>query len=65
MRNVQDLVDKFEEEYRGVRQIKKKNSREDYEGELPGRYTTKMLYRWNNKRFDREYWGRIERSWKQ
>ena len=24
-----------------------------------------MLYRWNNKRFDREYQGRIERTWKQ
>jgi len=49
-------VDKFEEEYRGsVKQIKKRNSREDYKGELLGRYIAKMLYKWNDKRFDREY----------
>jgi len=46
LENAQDLVDKFEEEYReGVRQIKKRNSREDYKWELLGRYTAKMLYR--------------------
>jgi len=56
LENAQDLVDKFKEEYReGIRQIKKRNSREDYKGKLLGKYTAKMLYRWNNKRFDREY----------
>ena len=63
MGNTQDLVDKFEEEYgEGIRQIKKRNSREDYKGELPGRYTAKILYGWNDKRFDREYWERIKRN---
>ena len=66
MGNAQDLVDRLEEEYRGgIRQIKKRNIREDCKGELPGRYIAKMLYRWNNKRFDREYWGKIERNWRQ
>jgi len=38
-------VDKFEKEYReGIRQIKKRNSREDYKGELLGRYIAKILY---------------------
>jgi len=23
----------------------------------------KMLYRWDDKRFDQEYWGRLERNW--
>ena len=56
MGNVQDLVNKFEKEYRkDVRQFKKRNSRKDYKRELPGRYIAKMLYEWNNKRFDREY----------
>ena len=61
--NTQDLVDKFEEEYReGIRQIKKRNSRKDYKEELLGRCIAKMLYRQNNKRLDREYWGRMERN---
>jgi len=46
LENTQDLVDKFEEEYReGIRQIKKRNSRKDYKEELLGRYIAKMLYR--------------------
>jgi len=42
--NIQDLVDKFEKEYKeGIRQIKKKNSREDYKEKLLGRYIAKIL----------------------
>ena len=32
--------------------------------ELLGRYIAKILYRWNNKRFDQEYWGQLERNWR-
>ena len=53
---MQELLDQFEEEYdEGVKQIKKSNIRKDSEGEVPGKYTAKILYRWDNKRFDREY----------
>ena len=46
MGNTQDLVDKFKEEYEeNVRQAKKKNSKEDYNRELLGRYTAKILYK--------------------
>ena len=40
-----------------------KNLWEDHRGELPRRYRAKMLYGWDNKRFDREYWGQLERNW--
>jgi len=33
-------------------------------GELPGKFTAKMLYGWSDKRYDQEYWGRLERNWK-
>ena len=66
LENVQELVDRFEGEYREeARRIKKRNLKEDCKGELPGRYTAKLLYRWDNKKFNREYWGRLERNWKQ
>ena len=32
--------------------------------ELPGKFITKMLYRWLDKRYDQEYWGRLERNWR-
>jgi len=32
--------------------------------ELPGRFTAKKLFGWSDKRYDQEYWGRLERSWR-
>jgi len=56
LENAQELVNQFKEDYsEEVRQIKKKNTKEDKEKELPGRYMAKLLYEWNDKRFDREY----------
>jgi len=33
-------------------------------GELLGRFTARKLFRWLNKRYDQEYWGRLERNWR-
>ena len=33
--------------------------------ELPGRFTAKKLFGWSDKRYDKEYWGRLEQNWKQ
>jgi len=61
--NTEDLVKEFEEVYGKIRRVKKRrNRKEDRKGELPGRYTAKMLYRWDDKRFDEEYWGQLERN---
>ena len=32
-------------------------------GELLGRYTAKLLYRWDDKKFDKEYLKKLERNW--
>jgi len=32
-------------------------------GELPGKYTAKMLYRWDNGKFEEEYLKKLERNW--
>jgi len=56
--NVEDLIREFEKEYSEIRRVRKRrNGKEDRKGELPGRYTAKMLYGWDDKRFDKEYWG--------
>ena len=33
-------------------------------GELPGRFTARKLFRWLDKRYNQEYWGRLERNWR-
>jgi len=53
---MEDLVKEFEEVYGKIERVKKRRNREENrKGELPGRYTAKMLYGWDNKRFDEEY----------
>ena len=33
-------------------------------GELPGRFTARKLFRWSDKRYNQEYWERLERNWR-
>jgi len=62
--NVEDLVKEFEKEYGKIKRVRKrKNEKEDRRGELLGRYMAKMLYGWDDKRFNKEYWGQLERNW--
>jgi len=30
---------------------------------LPGKYTAKMLYGWDNRKFEKEYLRKLERNW--
>jgi len=32
-------------------------------GELPGKYMAKLLYRWDNEKFDEEYLKKLEKNW--
>ena len=60
---MEDLVKEFKEKYDKIGRVKKRNRKEDRKEELPDRYMAKKLYEWDNKRFDKEYWERLERNW--
>ena len=32
--------------------------------ELLGKYTAKLLYRWNDRRFEEKYLNKLEKNWK-
>ena len=34
-------------------------------GKLPGQFIAKKLFGWSDKQYDKKYWGRLERNWKQ
>ena len=59
---------RFEEEIRRIRMKKGKEMKlnpeaEEFKrGELPGRYTAKLLYGWDDKKFDEEYLKKLERN---
>ena len=63
--NIEELVKEFKKEYSKIGTIKKRrNDKEDRRGELPGWYMAKILYRWDDNKFNEEYWGQLERNWR-
>ena len=74
LKNVMEKVEefekgRFEEEIRRIRMEKGKEIRLNPEAEefkreeLPGRYTAKLLYGWNDKKFDEEYLKKLQKNW--
>jgi len=55
-----ELVEEFEKEYcreekEEVRWQEEEENRKTFSREIPERYTAKLLYRWSNKKYNREY----------
>ena len=74
MKNAREKIEefekeRFEKEIQRIRVKKEKEiklnpeSEEFKRGELPKRYTAKLLYRWDDKKFDEEYLKKLERNW--
>jgi len=70
--HVRELVDKFEgrlsaevRQQEGVKQKTKLNlgAEEFKRMKLPEKYTAKLLYEWNNGKFEKEYLRKLERNW--
>ena len=67
LENAKEAVKEYEKEYRRDRedirrQEKKKGTFQ--RGELPGRFIARKLFGWSDKRYDKEYWARLERNWR-
>ena len=74
MKNARENIEefekeRFEEEIRRIRLKKGKEMKLNPEAEefrieeLPGRYMAKLLYGWDDKKFDEEYLKKLERNW--
>ena len=68
LENIKGVVEEFKKKYQqnieDVRRQKKKE-RTFRREELPGQFTTKKLFRQLDKQYNEEYWGRLERNWRQ
>ena len=51
-------------EVRRQEKIDMAEERDYRRGELPEKYTVKMLYKWNNRKFEKEYLKKLERNWR-
>ena len=50
-------------EVRRQERIEMVEEREFRRRELLGRYTAKLLYEWDDRRFEKEYLRKLERNW--
>ena len=67
LKNAKEAIEEFEKEYRQDMEDVAWQEHEETtfkRGELPGKFTVKMLYGWSDKRYDQEYWGRMEKNWR-
>jgi len=65
LENAKEAIKEFEKEYqRDMEDIARQEHEEGMfqQGELPGKFIAKVLYGWSDKRYDQEYWRRLERS---
>jgi len=63
LENVEELIEEFERERIEVRRQEREVEEYRRMG-LPGKYTAKLLYGWNDKEFEEEYLKRLEKNWK-
>ena len=65
--NAEEVLEEFEErmnaEVRRQEKIDMVEERDFRRGELPGKFTAKMLYGWDDGRFKEEYLRKLERNW--
>jgi len=67
LENAKEAIEEFEKEYRWDMEDVARQEREEgtfQRRELPGRFTAKTLYGWSDKKYNQEYWGRLERNWR-
>ena len=60
-------IEDYKKEYwRDIEDIRRQEREEGTfrRGELPGRFIARKLFGWSDKRYDEEYWARLERNWR-
>ena len=63
LKNAEELIEEFEQ--RGIDVRRQEREVEEYKRiELPGKYTAKLLYGWDDRRFEEEYLNKLEKNWK-
>jgi len=63
LKNVEELIEEFEQG--GIEVRRQEEEVEEYRRmELPGKYMAKLLYGWNDQKFEKEYLNKLEKNWK-
>ena len=63
LKNAEELIEEFERREVVVRRQEEED--EEYKRmELLGKYTAKLLYGWDDRKFEEEYLNKLERNWR-
>ena len=66
--NAKKVLEEFEErvdiEVRRQEKINRAEKQNFRRGKLPGKFTAKMLYGWDDGKFEEKYLKKLERNWK-
>ena len=67
LENAKEALEEFERkmnmEVRRQEKIEIAEERDFRKGDLPGRFTVKMLYGWDDGKFEEEYLKKLEKNW--
>ena len=67
LENARETVEESEErmstEVRKQEKLDMMEEKNFKRGKLPGKYMAKMLYGWDDKKFEKEYLRKLERNW--
>jgi len=68
LENAVEVLEEFEgrinTEVRRQEKLDIVEERDFRRGELPGKFTAKMLYEWDDGKFEKEYLRRLKRNWR-
>ena len=67
LENAKEAIEEYEREYRrNIEDVRRQKKEEEtfQREELPERFTARKLFGWIDKRYDKEYWARLERNWR-
>ena len=63
LENAEELIEEFE--WGGIEVRRQEGEVEEYRRmELPGKYIAKLLYGWDDRKFEEEYLNKLEKNWK-
>jgi len=68
LKNTEEVLKEFKRriimEIRRQEKIDMAEERDFRREELPGKFTARMLYGWNDRKFKEEYLKKLERNWR-
>jgi len=67
LKNTKEAIKEFKKKYQqDMENVARQECKEGIfrRRELLGRFTARKLFEWLDKRYDQEYWGRLERNWR-